>query len=243
MSLGGGPQPHPGAPTFPPLPFSKAQGSTRRAGATAMAPARARQFRPRRGGQAPDAALGGTVAGADLASQAQPRLQHGRVDPARYDPARGAAAWPRRRAAPRRARPQHARGWPRRRRGVHLRPGATASFGHELAPVCAHVPGQRRWQPGSTASSTELASSPTSTELLSSPAMEVVVPAPPSPPLGARPPSGRGLHHLLILAPLAHAIFSQFPLQQPMLFLSLLPLRPSGSLLGGHKPSDAPRSA
>jgi hypothetical protein len=97
MSLGGGPQPHSGAPTFPPLLFSKAQGSTRRAGATAMAPTQARQFRPRRGGQDPDAALGGTAAGVDSASQAQPRLQHGRVDPARYDPARGAAAWPRRR--------------------------------------------------------------------------------------------------------------------------------------------------
>jgi hypothetical protein len=137
---GAAPNPIPVPPTFPPLPFSKAQGSTRRAGATAMAPARARQFRPRRDGQAPDAALGGAAAGADSASQAQPRLQHGRMDPARYDPARGTAAWPRRRATPRRARPQHARAWPRRRRGVHLRPGATASFEHEPAPACAHIP-------------------------------------------------------------------------------------------------------
>jgi hypothetical protein len=49
---------------------------------------------------------------------------------------------------------------PRGGRSVRLRPGTTASFRHDPASACAHVPGQRRWQPGSTASSTELISSP-----------------------------------------------------------------------------------
>jgi hypothetical protein len=61
---------------------------------------------------------------------------------------------------------------------------------------------------------------------------------PPSPPLGARPPPGRGLPHLAILAPYPHAIFSlhifsvlaqgssgnSFPMAPPLPQLPLFPM-------------------